>query len=62
MKIEEYPSVQLKRQAQARIARETASLTLAQEVDYYRRYTDAIRQRQSNRLQTPTERKQDLRG
>ncbi len=43
MKIEEYPSVQLKRRAQAVIARETATLTIDQEVAYYRRHSDSIR-------------------
>jgi hypothetical protein len=39
MKIEEYPSVQLKRRAQARIAEETSRLTVVPEIDDDRRYT-----------------------
>jgi hypothetical protein len=46
--------VQLKRRAQARIARETADLTAPQEIAYYRRYADNIRQRQAARAHTPT--------
>ena len=45
MKIEEYPGVQLKRRAQAVIARETATSTIDQEVAYYRRHSDSIRRR-----------------
>jgi hypothetical protein len=56
MEIEEYPSVQMKRRARERIARETAHLTTAEETAYYRRYADNIRQRQTARAHTPTER------
>jgi hypothetical protein len=54
IKVEAFPSVQLKRRAQARIARETADLTAPQEIAYYRRYADNIRQRQAARAHTPT--------
>jgi len=52
MKIDEYPSVQLKRRAQAVIARETATLTIDQEVAYYRRHSDSIRRRLGDAAKT----------
>jgi hypothetical protein len=62
MKIEEYPSVQMKRRAQARIAQETAHLTAAEEIAYYRRYADDIRRRQAALAQPPTDGKTDFKG